>query len=443
MAVQVQTNDSAALTDADLDELASMGGAFGIGELSKAKEDWVLITMARIDGKLHGFTFSTLERIGGTPCVLLGLMSVRRSSRRDQVLRGPDGRGLPPGADGVPRRGRRRRLALRLAPTRSTRSRSSTTSRRAPVSGPSARSGRGAAGSPSASTSRARTTRRRSSSAPAARRGSSTTSRPSRRRSTRRAASCSPTSPADGGGSLIVYGWTMAEDLVKLGAPALAGAPRARVRRRRPPAADDPGVRHAAGRRRAARRARRPRLAGAERRQDAGLAPRRARGRGDGAVLGHHAAADAARCVPLEAAARRAGDRHPARRPARLHRPLLRARQAGDRPRRRRRRVAGAVLDDRRLDVGDDDAARRRGARARRAVLRRVPRRAPAAPGARHPAGDAGARRDRPRLAGTSVGGSRPAAPTTPAPAVPAARRHARAARPTRSSTAALARLPS
>jgi hypothetical protein len=88
MAVQVQTNDSAALTDADLDELASMGGAFGIGELSKAKEDWVLVTMARIDGKLHGFTFSTLERIGGTPCVLLGLMSVKRTSRRDQVLRG-------------------------------------------------------------------------------------------------------------------------------------------------------------------------------------------------------------------------------------------------------------------------------------------------------------------------------------------------------------------
>ena len=88
MAVQVQTNDSAALTDADLDELTSMGGAFGIGELSKAKEDWVLATTARIDGKLHGFTFSTLERIGGTPCVLLGLMSVKRTSRREQVLRG-------------------------------------------------------------------------------------------------------------------------------------------------------------------------------------------------------------------------------------------------------------------------------------------------------------------------------------------------------------------
>jgi hypothetical protein len=88
MAVQAQTNDSAALTDSDLDELASMDGEFGIGELSKAKEDWVLATTARIDGKLHGFTFSTLERIGGTPCVLIGLMSVRRTSRREQVLRG-------------------------------------------------------------------------------------------------------------------------------------------------------------------------------------------------------------------------------------------------------------------------------------------------------------------------------------------------------------------
>jgi hypothetical protein len=65
-----------------------MGGAFGIGVLSKAKEDWVLSTQARIDGKLHGFTFSTLERIGGTPCVLIGLMSVKRTSKREAVLKG-------------------------------------------------------------------------------------------------------------------------------------------------------------------------------------------------------------------------------------------------------------------------------------------------------------------------------------------------------------------
>ncbi len=88
MALDVQTNDAAALTDSDLDDLASMEEAFSAGQLSKAKEDWVLVTTARFGAKLHGFTFSTLERIGGTPCVLIGLMSVRRSSRRDQVLRG-------------------------------------------------------------------------------------------------------------------------------------------------------------------------------------------------------------------------------------------------------------------------------------------------------------------------------------------------------------------
>ncbi len=88
MAFQVGTRDCAALTDGDLDEMASMGGAFDIGALSKAKEDWVLSTTCRDEGRLLGFTFSTLERIGGTPCVLLGLMSVRRNSKRDQVLKG-------------------------------------------------------------------------------------------------------------------------------------------------------------------------------------------------------------------------------------------------------------------------------------------------------------------------------------------------------------------
>ena len=88
MAVSVVTNDASALTDADLDEMGSMEGAFDIGAISKAKEDWVLATTARIDGKLHGFMFSTLERIGGTPCVLIGMLSVRRHSKRDTVLRG-------------------------------------------------------------------------------------------------------------------------------------------------------------------------------------------------------------------------------------------------------------------------------------------------------------------------------------------------------------------
>ena len=88
MAFQVGTRDCAALTDGDLDEMASMGGAFDIGALSKAKEDWVRSTTSRDDGAQVGFTFSTLERIGGTPCVLIGLMSVKRSSKRDAILKG-------------------------------------------------------------------------------------------------------------------------------------------------------------------------------------------------------------------------------------------------------------------------------------------------------------------------------------------------------------------
>lgn len=88
MPLVVRTNDAVSLTDTDLDELASIGGAFDIGAISKAKEDWVLATTARLDDKLNGFMFSTLERIGGTPCVLIGMLSVKRGSKRDTVLRG-------------------------------------------------------------------------------------------------------------------------------------------------------------------------------------------------------------------------------------------------------------------------------------------------------------------------------------------------------------------
>lgn len=88
MAIDVLTNDCSALTDSDLDEMASMGGAFDIGLLSKAKEGWVLSTTARENGKLQGYMFSTLERLGGTPCVLIGMLSVKRTSKRDAVLKG-------------------------------------------------------------------------------------------------------------------------------------------------------------------------------------------------------------------------------------------------------------------------------------------------------------------------------------------------------------------
>lgn len=88
MSVDVVTQDASALTEAQLEEMLEIDGAFGADEYARAKSDWVLCTLARINGKIHGVTFSTLERIGGTPCVLIGLMSVKRSSKRDAVLKG-------------------------------------------------------------------------------------------------------------------------------------------------------------------------------------------------------------------------------------------------------------------------------------------------------------------------------------------------------------------
>ena len=91
MAIDVETKDCTALGDAELAEMADLcadgPSRFEVGLLSKAAESWVLVTLAREGEKLKGFSFSTLERIGGTPSVIVGLASVKRSSKRDTVLR--------------------------------------------------------------------------------------------------------------------------------------------------------------------------------------------------------------------------------------------------------------------------------------------------------------------------------------------------------------------
>ncbi len=94
MAIDVETKDCTALSDAELSDMAdisasgAVGGAFAadVGVLSKARDEWVLITQAYEDDKLSGFAFCTLERIGGTPCVLIGMASFRRGPDADAVL---------------------------------------------------------------------------------------------------------------------------------------------------------------------------------------------------------------------------------------------------------------------------------------------------------------------------------------------------------------------
>lgn len=91
MAIEIETKDCTALGDAELAELADLcadgPSRFEVGVLSKAAESWVLVTLARENGRLKGFSFSTLERIGGTPSVIVGLASIKRTAKRETVLR--------------------------------------------------------------------------------------------------------------------------------------------------------------------------------------------------------------------------------------------------------------------------------------------------------------------------------------------------------------------
>jgi len=91
MPIVVKTKDCTALSDAELGEMADLCSerppGFEIGFLSKQREEWVLVTHAREGNKLRGYSFCTLERIGGTPSLLVGLASVDRTTRAEAALK--------------------------------------------------------------------------------------------------------------------------------------------------------------------------------------------------------------------------------------------------------------------------------------------------------------------------------------------------------------------
>ena len=91
MSIHVETKDTTSISDAELAEMADLCADrephFDIGFLSKQVEEWVLVTRAREGNKLRGFSFSTLERIGGTPSLLIGLATIDRTSRAETALR--------------------------------------------------------------------------------------------------------------------------------------------------------------------------------------------------------------------------------------------------------------------------------------------------------------------------------------------------------------------
>ena len=91
MAIVVTTKDCTALTDTELAEMADLcvdrAPGFDIGFLSKQREEWVLVTHAREGDKLRGYSFCTLERIGGTPSLLVGLALVDRTAKAESALK--------------------------------------------------------------------------------------------------------------------------------------------------------------------------------------------------------------------------------------------------------------------------------------------------------------------------------------------------------------------
>jgi hypothetical protein len=91
MPFEVGTKDCTALSDAELAEMADLcvdrDPGFDIGFLSKQCEEWVLVSLVREGRKLRGYSFATLERIGGTPSLLVGVATVDRTAKAEQAMR--------------------------------------------------------------------------------------------------------------------------------------------------------------------------------------------------------------------------------------------------------------------------------------------------------------------------------------------------------------------
>ncbi|MHB8263924.1 MAG: hypothetical protein ACYDGY_09305 [Acidimicrobiales bacterium] len=77
MGFEVDTRDCSVLSDSEFEAMAELSagraGLFDIGFLSKQRDEWVLVCTVKEGLKLRAYSFFTLERIGGTPAVLLGM----------------------------------------------------------------------------------------------------------------------------------------------------------------------------------------------------------------------------------------------------------------------------------------------------------------------------------------------------------------------------------
>jgi hypothetical protein len=80
--MSVESRDSVSLKPAELDELGQFVAGVGLPvddqALDRHVEQFPLVAISSEDDDLHGFLFGSLERIGGTPCILWGLGATKR-----------------------------------------------------------------------------------------------------------------------------------------------------------------------------------------------------------------------------------------------------------------------------------------------------------------------------------------------------------------------------
>jgi len=90
--MQVESRDSVSLKPAELDALGQLLGMIGLdgmdAQLEAHVETFPLVVLASDDDDVHGFMFGSLERVGGTPCILWGLGAARKGRQAGLAVKG-------------------------------------------------------------------------------------------------------------------------------------------------------------------------------------------------------------------------------------------------------------------------------------------------------------------------------------------------------------------
>jgi len=92
LSMAVESRDSVSLKPAELDELGQFVRDIGMPlvdqQLDRHVEQFPLVAVCIEDDELHGFLFGSLERVGGTPCILWGLGATRKGRTARPTLEG-------------------------------------------------------------------------------------------------------------------------------------------------------------------------------------------------------------------------------------------------------------------------------------------------------------------------------------------------------------------